>query len=429
MEEIEFIQLKPEVKDEGQRIEVGVVASAPSVAAAISEFYRLMAQVKGIDADSEDGIREKLDKIVGPEVAAEALRDFVLNRLTTAAVRQVDADTVLTPGVHAEGDPVPGEDFAFTVNLIPRPQVSLSSTEPVHVKAGHVRVEQQDIDGQLAYTAEQFAQLVPAGHDDLREGDFAIADMDMLCDGKPAKDLSGLGRVVEVRRGLVPDAFLENVIGMVPGEMRQLSFALENPDGMREYKADVHLHDLKRREVPVIDDAWVAENLPQFGSLAGFCDYIRADLEEQAARVERQDLVYQVRSALAERLQGSIPDEMYQDAKDSLTASTMRKLDAEGTTLDKYLQEHDMTPDAFNMNVFMQASELLRQNLALEALARARGMEVTAEDIAQAKASLPSAARGLTDGELEARGLLGPLTECILREKALAWLLDTAVVE
>lgn len=429
MEPIEFVRLEAEPKDGGQRVEVDVVAAGPDVAVAISEFYRLMARVRGIEAADEAQVRERLDEMVGADVVREALRDFVLNRLTTAAVRQVDVDTVLAPGVHAEEDPVAGEDFAFTVNLIPRPVVTLSSIEPVHVSPATVSVEEADIDEQLAYTAQQFATLAPAGRDDLREGDFALMDVDMLRDGKGVKDLSGLRRVVEVRRGLLPDAFIDGVAGMHAGEMRKLAFTLEGLDGPEEYRADVLLHEVQERREPLIDDAWVAENLPQFGDVAGFRAYIRADLEEQASRVEQQDLVYQVRAALERRLEGTIPDEMYQDAKDSLMASTMRKLDAEGSSLDKYLEEHDMAKDAFNMNVFMQASEFLRQNLALDALARARGMEAEPDDLARAKAALPGPAAALTDEELAERGMLAPLAERIRREKALAWLLETAVVE
>ncbi len=429
METVKFVRLEAEPKDRGQRVEVDVVASGADVAAAISEFYRLMARVRGIDDADEGQVRERLDELVGADVACEALRDFVLNRLTTAAVRQVDVDTVLAPGVHAEEDPVAGEDFAFTVNLIPRPVVSLTSVEPVHVSPATVAVEEADIDEQLAYTARQFAALVPADHADVREGDFALMDVDLLRDGKAVKDLSGLRRVVEVRRGLLPDAFIDGVAGMEAGDIRKLAFTLEGLDGPEEYKADVCLWEVQARREPVIDDAWVAENLPQFGDVAGFRAYVRADLEGQAARVEQQDLVYQVRAALERRLEGTIPDEMYQDAKDSLMASTMRKLDAEGSSLDKYLAEHDMAQDAFNMNVFMQASELLRQNLALDALARARGMGVTPNDIARAKQALPPAAAALTDDELAERGMLAPLIERIRREKALAWLLETAVVE
>ncbi|MCI8469487.1 MAG: hypothetical protein HFJ75_08405 [Eggerthellaceae bacterium] len=429
MDTVQFVKLESAVKDDGQRIEIDVVAPADAVSAAISEFYALMARVKRIDATDEEDVRRQLVELVGEGVFLDALKDFVLNRLTAAAVRQVDVDTVLAPGVHAEGDPAPGEDYAFTVSLTPRPQVTLTSVEPVHVSPSVVTVEEADIDDQVAYTAQQFAALGPADHDDLRDGDFAVMDIDMLKNGHLDKELSGVRRPVEVRAGLVPDGFIEGVAGMRAGDIRKLSFSVPTVNGADEYKADVRLWEVQQRVVPVIDDAWVADNLPQFGTVQGFRDYIRRDLESQKGLVEQQDFVYQVRRALEQRLQGFIPDEMYQQAKDSLMASTTQKLESQGSSLDEYLEQHDMAKDAFNMNVFLQASEFLRQNLALDALARARGMEATDEEIAQAKAQLPPSLAGLSDEDFAARGLRASLAERVGRDKALAWLLDTAVVE
>lgn len=94
---------------------------------------------------------------------------------------------------------------------------------------------------------------------------------------------------------------------MRAGEMRKVEFSVGPASGdapVERYKADVTLRQVQRRLVPAIDDAWVAENLPQFETLEGFRRSIAADLEAQSARVERQDRVRQVRSALAARLEG-----------------------------------------------------------------------------------------------------------------------------
>ncbi len=232
-----------------------------------------------------------------------------------------------------------------------------------------------------------------------------------------------------MRTGLLPEGFIEGVLGMKPEDIRKVSFTVPTPQGEDTYQADVRLWEIQERVVPTIDDAWVAENLPQFGTVAGFRDYIRQDLESQKALVEQQDFVYRVRSALEKRLEGFIPDEMYQQAKDSLMASTMQKLENEGSDLDKYLEEHDMSKDAFTMNVFLQSSEFLRQNLALDALAEARAIEVTDADIAEAKAGLPGAMAQLSDEDFEKRGFKASLSERIRRDKALQWLLETVIVD
>ncbi len=429
METLDFIQLEAEPKEDGQRIEVNAVVSGSDVSRVIDEFYNLMARVRHIDSGDIDKIHENLKASIDEDTLQEALRDFVLNRLTTAAVQKLDVDIALSPGVHAEEDPEKGKNFEFSINLIPRPILTLSSIEPVHVTPQKVVVEDADIKEQLNYTARQFAYMVSADHQDIREGDFALVDVDMSCDGKTVKDLSGLRRTIEIERKLLPDPFIDGILGMIPGDTRNFSFSIEGIDGLQEYKTEVYLHEVQAKKIPEIDDDWVAKNLPQFGTLDGFISYIRKDLEEQAALVEKQDLVYQVRSALEKRLQGTIPDEMYHVAKESLLTSTLNKLEQEDLTLDKYLEDHDMTQDVFNMNVFMQASEYLRQNLALDALAKARGLEPTQDEVKHAKATLMPAASNLSDKEWEERGMLSALLERLRREKALAWLMDTAVID
>ena len=429
---IDFIRLDSAVKDGGQRIELDVVVGGADVASCMDEFYACMARVKRVGGACPEAQRQALEELVDARDLAEACRDFVLNRFTTAAVQQLDLDTVLAPGVHADDVPRKGEDFSFSVSVTPRPALSLSSIEPVHVQRREVRVEEADIQEQLAYTAEQFAALAPADHDALREGDWALMDVDMTRNGKRVKDLSGVRRSVELGCGLVPEGFLQGVLGMRAGEMRKVEFSVEPASGdapAERYKADVTLHQVQKRVVPALDDAWVAENLPQFETLEGFRRAIAQDLEGQKARVEQQDRVYRVRAALEARLQGTVPDEMYQQAKESLVAQTMRALEAQGKTLDAYLEEHDMTQDAFNMNTFLQASEYLRQNLALDVLARERGLQETEEEVACAKSQLANGLAQLSEEEFARRGFRKALGEQIRREKALAWAMETAVVE
>lgn len=458
MDGIDFIKLDSAEKDKGQRIELDVVVGAADVAACMGDFYSLMVRVKRVGlpntACGEEQARA-LEELVGAQALAEACRDFVLNRFTTAAVRQLDLDTVLAPGVHADDFPARDKDFAFTVSVTPRPRLSLSSVEPVHVKRRVICVEEADIQEQLAYTAEQFASLVPADHDDVQEGDWVLMDVDMTKSGKRLKDLSGVRRSIQLEKGLVPVGFLVGVLGMRPGDMRKVEFsvpAAEAPAAETSadaaafasaaaadasasasaaaadhYKADVTLHQVQKRVVPEIDDAWVAGNLPQFETLEGFRQSIRRDLEEQKARVEQQDLVYRVRAALAERLQGALPDEMYQQAKESLITQTMRTLEAQGKTLEEYLEEHEMTQDAFNMNVFLQASDYLRQNLALDALAQELGLQESEEEVKCAKSQLANGLAQLSDEEFAKRGFRKSLGEHIRREKALAWAMETMI--
>lgn len=429
-----FLKLAAEEKDGGQRIEVEIEVGADRVDELLDEFYRLMARVRGIDAASGDcsSLSLALADALGEEEVRAASKDFLLNRLTMEAVRELGIDTVLAPGVHAKEVPAFGRAFSFVANLTPRPELSLLDAGPVRVQRPVVAVEESDVDAQVAFSAQQCAEFQSADHADVRVGDFALMDVDMLKNGAPCKSLSGLRRRVEVSEGCVPQGFIDGVCGMTPGEERSFSFDAddgavgEKPDS---YRASVRLYEVQKRVVPVVDDEWVERVLPQFGNLEGFRARIRADLEQQKEKVEQQELVFRVRSALEKRLVGTIPDEMYQEAKESLMASTLSSIDAKGMTLEEYCDEHGTTKDAFNMNVFMQAAETLRQNLALDALARKRGIAETCDEIAEAKAALPQTLATLSDEEFERRGYRASLGESIRRKKALSWLMETMIVE
>lgn len=431
-----FTKLASQERDGGQRLEVDVEVSAACVDGAIDEFAGAVVRAHALDAEASNSDWDAVELALGAEEASEACRDFVLNRFSVEALRQLGVEAALAPGVHAEALVQRGENFAFSLSVVPRPQLSLTSCDPVEVERPSVCVEECDVDEQIAFTAEQYATYRRVDRTTVREGDFVLADASMLRNGRLEHALSGIGRRIEIAHGLVPDALLEAVVGRQVGETVNAAFRLpREANGCEEevpadddYEAELVIREIQGRCVPVIDDAWVAQMLPEFATLEGFRAVIRRDLEKQRAEVERRELVYRVRAAIAQRLVGTVPDEMYHDAKESLMAATTSTIEGGGSTLDDYCGDHGITADAFNVNVFMQASDYLRQNLALDLLAEARGIEETEDEVQRIKQGLPRGMGALPDEEFRKRGLRKALGQQVRREKALQWLLDTAVV-
>ena len=298
-----------------------------------------------------------------------------------------------------------------------------------------ITVLESDVDEQVAYVAQQFAEDKPAGRKDLQENDLAIMNVDFLWNGTPDKKLTGDYRAVEFKRGMLPDAFIDGFLGMQVGETRKIHFELPgrpSPDRDRDvevYDVEATLLEVRQIVIPTIDDEWVESHIEGFKTLAEMRASLRKDLELQKAKVDKQAFVLAVRKAIASRIQGTIPDEMYQQAKDNLMEQTTKKVEAAGQTLEEYCNDHGIGVDAFNMNTFMQASEMLRQNLALDAFAEHAGYEVSEEEIKQVRANMGGPVAKLSDEEFEARGYRRSLIEHLKRNKALDYLMDTATVE
>ena len=409
---------------------IDVEAGADEVDELISSFRRVFAKSRGLDVEQPNW-EESLDARYPGASLREQMRDYVLNRMTAEALDALQIESFATPGTLCETYPEAGEPFGFSIRVVTRPKLTLSSLEPVHIAPFEAEVEEADIQDQLDYVASQFARFVDSPDECVQDGDFVTADTDILVNKRQIEGLSGPQRVIEIRRGLIPDELYDMLIGMKVGDMRKTKFTL--PAGrssfglVDKYRAEAAIHRIQRKETPVLDDAFIAEHLPEYGDLAGLRASIVADLEKYLQDVKEQRLVFDARNALAARLQGTIPDDLYEDAKESLYRNTVEHIEQEHGSLDAYLQEHGIEKDAFNMNIFMQASEILKQNLALDCLADGLELGVSDAEIADARREMGGALASLSDDEFETRGYKKKLASHLKRKKAADWLMDTLI--
>ncbi|MGI6217571.1 MAG: hypothetical protein ACOYIK_08170, partial [Coriobacteriales bacterium] len=127
--------------------------------------------------------------------------------------------------------------------------------------------------------------------------------------------------------------------------------------------------------------------------------------------------------------EGEIPNEVKEEATTTALRNLYVSLQREGYTLDQYLMATQQSADKFYKDMEEQGELLAKQDMALDALARALELEITDEDIdeafADAEADDPAALRK----EWEDSHRMAVLREQILRDKAAKWLYDNAKVE
>jgi len=432
---MELVSLEQKELSHGE-LELAVTVAASDVDAAIEEFNSAYADARG-GAAGADGTGEAaaLDAGAGDPHLDELRTEYVLNRLTTAVLDQQSMRPVLTPRVHAENAPRPGSSFSYEINVVLHPDLTLSSIEPVTISPRHIEVDESDIRAQLAYVAGQFAGYEADLPRPVEPGDVVRADVEATRNGRPARDLSGEGKLIEVRHGLLPEALVDGVLGMQVGESRSVQFELPKADsgpdaGTDRFDVRITVREQMHEVLPEINDAWVERTLPDFGSLERLREHIRRELESERAALEEKERVFEIRAALAKRLQGTIPDALYEFSSDRMFKHFEKGLAEKGQSLNEYLAKEQMTLEHFQMTIFVQASEYLRQNLALDALFATRGMEIDEHDIeAMKRRILPADYLSWSASEMQRRGFLHVIEEEARRQKAFEWLAETAVVQ
>ena len=176
----------------------------------------------------------------------------------------------------------------------------------------------------------------------------------------------------------------------------------------------VKLKDVKERVLPELDDEF-ATSVSEFDTLeelrADIRERVRATIEAEADQRFRASVL----DALGAELKTPVPDALVQSRLSSMTRSLASTLQARGIALADYLQVTGMTSEQMVADMRLQAEDLVRKDLALEAVVAAEGIDVSDEMI-EAWVREQAAEAG-EEVEASVEGLLGdPASLTALRQ-------------
>lgn len=423
-------------KLQGIRVKLTVTLSAEEVDRAIASAYaKVAAKVRIPGFRPGKAPRPIIDTHVGREtVLAEALEDLVEDSyplaLDAEGLRPIDRPDVGT----LEGI-VAGEEYTFVAEVDNRPELTLSSIKDLSVTVPPSKASDREIDAQIDYLRDRFATLEPVEDRGVADGDFALISFTGTVDGEGYEGNTVDKYLYETGRGQMPAEFDAAMIGAKAGGKVRAEFPVpdtsENPEYVGKTAAfDIEVHEIKAKKLPEVDDEF-AGNVGGFDTAQELRDDIRAKLDENKQVGHVRLVEREARNALVERLVGDVPKAMIDARTDSLAQDFFEQLEEQGYTIEKYLESTGITPDQLRGDLAREGEARVRDELALEALAREVGLTVTPEEI-DAEITLIAAAQETDPAKLRdrlrANGALPMIEEGLVHRKAVRWLMDNADV-
>ena len=139
------------------------------------------------------------------------------------------------------------------------------------------------------------------------------------------------------------------------------------------------VNEVKESQAPEVDDEF-AKDVSEFETLADF----RKDLGEKLqARKEAQaqnDFENAVIEQLVENMECEIPDGMVEVQTDRLMDDYAMRLQSQGIPMDQYMSMMGMTPEMMRASARPAALKQVQTEVALTAVVKAEGIQVTDED-------------------------------------------------
>jgi trigger factor len=312
-----------------------------------------------------------------------------------------------------EGSPI---EFELLVEV--RPEIKLERAGGFRLERRVAPVADSAVEEQVARLQEQKAAWIPVEGSKPAPGQMVRVEVAPL-------DESGAGvsqpyDLVLGQNQAIPD-LEERIMTLLPGEQAdsEVRFPDDHPDESRRgqtRRVRVTLHDVKRQELPTLDDAFARE-VGDFESLDALRAAVRADLEHEAAR----EADTQVRQAVIQQ----VVEANNVQAPESLVHRLMHGY------AEMYRVPQEQLAQ-FEQQFHEVAAAQVRRDLVLDAVVEANGLRATEAELDQRVGAL-AAARGVPAGQLygdlQKANRLSELERAITEEKAFAWLLQQSTIE
>ena len=428
------MQTSVEHVDDG-RARITVTVPAAEVDRHIADAYgRIGAKLRIPGFRPGKAPRPVVDTHVGRDAVLADAQEELISDSYGQAVSAEDLRTYGQPDVGELDALEPGSDYTYTAEVSLRPELTLSSAEGFAVTVPPQRSSDREIDAQIDYTRERFATLEvverPAG-----DGDFVLISFVGTVDGEPYEGNTVDKYLYEMGRGLMPPDFDAAIVGASAGASVVAEFEIPDTSSNPEFvgkraRFEIDLHEVKAKVLPALDDEFAA-NVGGFDSFDEYREDVRSKLDAAKASGHSHQVEVAVLAALVERLEGEVPEEMIEARASTMTRDFFQTLEDRGFTLPQYVEATGATPEQIQADIAGQAAVRVREELALEALFRARGLEITEADESEAILALVSgdeAEAVRMRQNLTANGALPIVREQIVHERALAWLMENAAV-
>ena len=315
-------------------------------------------------------------QVVSARVGREALWEEAVRSHVDGWFWAAAADSgvrpVANPEVEApDGPPDEGQTFRFsaTVAVVPTPKIG--DWQELEVPAVEAEVPAELVEAELERVRETVAELAPVERP-VQPGDAVVIDLDGEEPGTTQRDY-----VVEVGTGRLVDEIEASLVGMSPGDRKQVEFELADD---RKATVEVTAKEVKEKILPPLDDE-LAKAATEFETLAELRTSIEAQLHEQL----ESELEAQLRQDAVDALVAATSFEGLEPMVERRTAELangfVRSIEGRGLSLEAYMAMSGQTEQQLVERLRAESEQSLKRELVLDAVADELGLEVEDEAI------------------------------------------------
>jgi trigger factor len=329
--------------------------------------------------------------VVEAAVGSARLRQETIEDLINPTLNKVLTDEDIRPAVSPEMERLDevdgGVDVAVRVTLWP--EIDLPNYRDRNVEVDSPEVTDDDMELQIKRMLEQFATVEEVDRP-AAEGDFVSVDVSATNGDDDVEEAKAADLLYEIGSGLFIDGLDEQMVGKSAGDSVTFDAALPAGFGDRageDVTFTVAVQEVKERILPEFNDEWVSENT-EYETIQELNVELRERLADAKLRAVTRQFADLALSTLRDQVDIELPEALIRTEMDNHLHRFIHRLEESELTLDDYFQASGVDQASFIADLREQALLSLKNQLVLEAVAKAEGIEITEQDLSSALQAL-----------------------------------------
>ena len=369
----------------------------------------------------------------GKEAVKQEAFEEVANKAYSEALEQEKLIPVSDPKVE-ESTFEEGKDMELTIKVTLKPEPELGEYKGLHVDKKEAEVTDEQVEAQIKDLLSRDAKMVVAEEGAVIEkGDFAIIDFAGTVDGEPFSGGEGKGYPLEVGSNSFIPGFEDQLVGLSKGDSTDVEVTFPEDYFVKDLAGKeavfkVNIQDVKRKELPELNDEYVASKT-DFKTVEELRANYKERMQKAAEANAKAEYEHELIDLAVANAKFSVPKIMIEDKISQMVDEMKMSLESRKMSLDMYMQYTGLDMAKIRENQRPVAEENVKTDLVLDAIAKAEDIQVDMADV-DAEIAAISAQHGASPEEvkkiIKGNGTMGLLLANILRRKAAHVVIDSA---
>ena len=418
---------------ENQQVELEITAPAAELDKAYDAACKNIAGRINIPGFRK-GKAPKLvvERHVGKENILSDAFERLGQKTLTEALEKEDIEIVTRPEIDVVTLEL-GKDVVFKAVATKKPEVELGEYKGLKVEVEKDTVDDDAVQQQLVRMLDGQADMVDAEEGSaVEKDDFITLDFKGFVDDKPFAGGEGKDYPLQIGSNAFIPGFEDQLIGAKVGEEKDVNVTFPEEYHSEELKGKpavfkCTVKSIKRKVLPELNDDF-AKKASTFQTLDELKADIKSNLEKSAETKAETEKREKAISMAADNAKVDVPEVMVENRINAMIQELALRVEQQGLKLEQYMAYAGTDIAKLRENYRDAAATNVKVDLVLDAIAKAEGIKVEAEDLDAEVASM-AAAYNATPKQVKKiiseQGRLGDLVASVHRRKTANFVIDS----